>query len=102
MAYEFGTCSAPNPVGEGIVDTYEKSSSCTLKTLEDCDGNVVEVKATGKKKTFRWDVVGAGDPGFEAGSEGTNGGIYTSVSVRYRRGDYSVVSVTEEAPVISP
>jgi len=102
MAYAFGTCGVPNPIGGGIVDTYEKSSSCTLKTLEDCDGNVVEVKATGKKKTFRWDVVGVDDTSIEAGQEGLNGGIYTSVSIRYRRGDYTIASATEEAPVISP
>ena len=101
MAHLFGTCSAPNPFGSGIVDTYEKSSSCTLKTLEDCDGDVVEVRATGKKFTYRWDAVVESEPGIEAGDSGSNGGIYTSVSIRYRRGDYAIASATEEAPVIS-
>lgn len=103
MAYLFGTCSVTSPPAglSGICDTFEKSATCGIRTLEDCNGDIVDVQPTGKRKTFRWSYVADQEPSLDAiGTTGPNNGIITSISIRYRRGDYAIAEAVEEAPII--
>ncbi len=101
MAYEFGTCDAPEIEGlSGVCDSASTEQRGTVVDLEDCDGKIIEMRLHALKKTTRVTMISDSPAPTLTPAQGTS--ILTSVTERWSRGAYKVIEAEKQEIIGTP